>query len=84
MFGLTLDDLDDQNVGIFPDNLAAANAFLALATQWLAGPIGPTGLNYTAIPVVLRLHGVPRADWPDTFECIRVMEGEALRILHGK
>lgn len=80
-FGLTLDDLDDT-VGIYPDNDAAVDVFVALGTQWRVGMGGPTGLDYAALPAVLRLRGVPRADWPDTFDCVRVMEAEALRVMH--
>ncbi|MGY3265798.1 DUF1799 domain-containing protein [Lysobacter sp. HA35] len=79
--GLTLDDLGDEEVGIQPDNLTAVDAFLSLSTQWRIGMAGPTGLDYGAIPTVLRLQAVPRADWPDTFECLRVMEAEALAVM---
>lgn len=58
--------------------------FVALGTQWRTGMGGPTGLDYAVLPSVLRLQGVPRAAWPDTFECIRVMEGEALRVMHER
>lgn len=43
---------------------------------------GPTGLDYGVLPAVLRMQAVPRAEWPDTFECLRVMEAEALRVMH--
>lgn len=39
---------------------------------------GATGLDYNAIPTVLRLNSVPRSEWPETFECLRVMEDAAL------
>lgn len=52
--------------------------FIQLSTQWRTGMSGATGLDYNAIPNVMRLAGVPRADWPETFELIRVMEDAAL------
>lgn len=55
-----------------------------MSTQWRSGFGGPTGLDYGALPSVLRLQGVPRADWSDTFECIRVLEAEALRVMHAQ
>lgn len=45
-------------------------------TQWrMSG-----GMDYSVLPVVMRMQSVPRSDWNDTFECLRVMEGEAIRI----
>jgi hypothetical protein len=81
MFGLTLGDLDDTAVEVWPENLPAVNAFIALSTQWRMGPAGPVGLDYAALPPVMRLIGLPRATWPDVFEGVRVMESEALKIM---
>jgi hypothetical protein len=81
MLGLTLEDLDDGEVGVWPDNLAAMNVLIAMGTQWRTAGYGPTGLDYTALPAVMRLVGVARAEWPDTFECIRVLESEAMKIM---
>lgn len=75
--GLTEADLDN-GAEIWPENLQAYKAFSALATQWRVGMASATGLDYNAIPTVLRLQGVPRADWPDLFEDLRVMESAAL------
>ena len=41
---------------------------------------GPVGLRYEAVPVVLRLRGIPRGEWPAVFDGIRTMEGAALKI----
>lgn len=51
---------------------------MSLLSQWRVGMSGPTGLDYSAIPTVLRLTCVPRAAWPDVFEDLRVMEDAAL------
>lgn len=80
MLGLTREDLDDADVEINPDNLTAVNAFIAMTTQWRVGFSGATGLDYTALPIVLRMQRVPRGEWDDAFECLRVMEAEALAI----
>lgn len=80
-FGLTLDDFDDAAVEVWPENLPACNVFIAMATQWRTGAMGATGLDYNALPAVLRLVGVARAQWSDTFECLRVMEGEAMKVM---
>ena len=49
-----------------------------MATQWRTGFSGATGLDYNALPTVMRMCEVSRADQPDTFDCVRVMEGEVL------
>lgn len=65
-------------VYVWPDNALALKTFTAMSTQWRAGNAGPIGLDYGVIPSVLRLYAVPRAEWEDTFDCLRVMEDEAL------
>lgn len=63
---------------MWPDNLAAVNTFIAVATQWRVGPGGPTGLDYAAVEPALRLTGVPRRRWREVFTDLRVMEDAAL------
>lgn len=84
MLGLTLEDLGDTAAYVWPENLPAVNAFIALLTQWRVGMAGATGLDYGVLPSVFRLTGIPRSEWPDTFDCIRTMEGEALKIMSEK
>jgi hypothetical protein len=80
--GLTLDDYAEENlVEVWPDNVQAINAFVAMATQWRVGPGGPIGLDYSALPHVLRLTKTPRADWPDIFDSLRVLEDAALETM---
>ena len=49
-----------------------------MGTQWRVGMAGATGLDYAALPVVMRLVGVPAADRADVFDAIRTMEDAAL------
>ena len=63
---------------MFPDNEAVVGVFIAMTTQWRIGMSGPTGLDYAALPAVLRLCAIPRAQHPDLFDDLRVMEAEAL------
>lgn len=81
MLGLTLDDMDDTAVEVWPDNVPAVNTFISMATQWRLGPSGPTGLDYAPLHTVLRLLGFPRKQWGEVFEGLRVMEVEALAIM---
>lgn len=76
-FGFTVEQLEDE-IGIWPDNLAIVNVFMAMATQWRTGYAGATGLDYNAVPVVMRLCSVPAADRPAVFHGVRVMEDAAL------
>lgn len=57
------------------------NVFVSMSTQWRTGFSGATGLDYGALPTVLRLQSIPRPDWPDTFDALRVLEGEALSVM---
>lgn len=52
-----------------------------MSSQWRTGMNGPTGLDYNALPTVLRLVGIARSEWSDIFDCIRVMEGEAMKVM---
>lgn len=81
MLGLTAADLDDGETDIWPVNLTATNVFVAMTTQWQHGFGGPTGLKYESLPVVFRMIGIPRKEWTDTFECLRLMEAEAMRVM---
>lgn len=57
------------------------NVFIAMSTQWRIGMNGATGLDYNVLPTVMRLQAIPRIDWPDTFDCVRVMEAEAMNVM---
>lgn len=78
MWGLTVEEATAPPVEIWPDNLAALNVFSSMVTQWRVGMAGATGLDYSAMESVLRLTGTPRADWPDVFDDVRLMEGAVL------
>lgn len=80
--GLTPDDLEESLVEVWPENWAAVEVFEALSTQWRTGPMGGViGLDYAAIPAVLRLMDVPRDQWRVLFTDLREMESEALAVM---
>jgi len=60
----------------------AVEVFSAMGTQWRMGPGGPIGLDYGALPAVLRMMGAKRDEWPDLFDDLRVIEREALKEMH--
>lgn len=81
VLGLTEEDFEGDAVEIWPENLPAYELFNALGTQWRTGMGGATGLDYNVVPAVLRLQAVPRADWPQLFADLRVMEAAALQVM---
>lgn len=72
---------------VWPEHGLVLEVFLALSTQWriLAHMAGstPMGLEYAAIPPVLEMMGVVKADWPPIFADLRVIERAALDTLRS-
>ncbi|HBO3481396.1 TPA: DUF1799 domain-containing protein [Pseudomonas aeruginosa] len=75
------DDFDesDEQMELWPCNWTAFIVFEAMSTQWRAGMCGATGLDYTALPVVMQMCGVAADEQPAVFADIRVMEDAALK-----
>lgn len=73
-----------ESCEVWPDNWDTVRVFCALGTQWrvAAGMAGLVwlGLDYAAITPVLRLMDIPRRDWQDLFEGLRVMERAAAEV----
>lgn len=79
MIGLTEEEAIEANrADVWPDNVDSVNVFIAMSTQWIVDSGAAMGLNYGSIEPVLRLVKVPRKDWPEVFDDIRVMEDAAL------
>lgn len=75
---MTVEEAREPATEVWPDNMLAVNVFVSMATQWRIGMSGPTGLDYTALAHVMRLLGVQQKERADVFECVRIMEDEAL------
>ena len=82
--GFTLEDLATDAVEIWPENVQAYELFCAMDTQWRIGMAGPTGLDYAALPMALRMIGAARADWQQLMADVRVMESAALQAMRSK
>lgn len=80
MFGLTMDDVDDD-VEVWPDNWPALRLFNAMSTQWRTGAVGATGLDYSVIREVAMLIGIKKRQIPELFPDLQVMEAEALAVM---
>ncbi|NIE72994.1 hypothetical protein F3J45_00750 [Pantoea sp. Ap-967] len=79
--GLTPEDIDEEEVEVWPDAWTAFRLFDALGTQWRVGQGGASGLDYTAIPATASMLGIKRRDLTDIFPDLRVMEVEALAVM---
>jgi len=79
--GFTLSDLDSEEFKLWPDNWSSFIVFESMGTQWRIGMGGPTGLDYCALPDVMRLCGIKKKHQPDVFYDVRVMEAEALKVM---
>lgn len=77
-FGFTAEDYAQQPVAVWPCCWHAVQLFETMATQWRMGPCGPVGMDYAALPAVMRLTGVPASERRDLFDDLRVMEYAAL------
>ena len=67
-----------ETVEVWPDTWQPVSVFCDLRTQWRVGIAGATGLDYSAIPIVFRLRGIPKVEWPSMFDDLKVLESEAL------
>jgi len=81
-WGLTVEEANPPTE-VWPDNVLSFNTFVAMSTQWRTGMAGPTGLDYGALPDVLRLTQVPRREWAQIFDDIRTMEDAALSTIRA-
>lgn len=70
-----------REVEVYPDNLQSVNIFQDMLTQWRVGMGGATGLDYAALPAVLRFRGIFRKDQSQVFDDIQIMERAALRAM---
>ena len=82
-YGLTLEEASGPAIEIWPDNLLSVNTFIAMLTQWRTGVGGATGLDYGVMPDVMRMTMVPRREWPQVFEDIRIMEDAGLEAMRA-
>ncbi|MBF8746903.1 DUF1799 domain-containing protein [Pseudomonas monteilii] len=79
--GLTQDDIEEEEVEVWPDCWQAFLLFEAMGTQWRLGQGGPAGLDYTAVPATASMIGIKRRDLGGIFPDLRIMEHEALSVM---
>lgn len=81
-WGLRPDDVKVPAVELWPEHCLALEVMRLMRTQWRVGFSGETGLDYAALPIVLRIAGVKRADQAQLLDDLRVMERAALEEIH--
>lgn len=78
---MTLADIEEEEVEVWADAWPAFRLFEALSTQWRLGQGGPSGLDYTAVPITAAMLSIKRRDLPGIFPDLRIMEHEALAVM---
>jgi len=71
----------ETDIELWAINAEAFSVFNSMSTQWRSGMSGATGLDYTALPVVMDLEGVKVDNRQQVFRDVRTMEQEALRTM---
>jgi len=71
------EDLETE-IELWAVNIESFTVFNSMSTQWRNGMDGPTGLDYSVLPVVMDLVGVDAGDRNKVFADVRLMEREAL------
>lgn len=81
-FGLSAADFEHESVEIWPDCLDAYSIFDDMNTQWRIGMSGATGLDYSALPIVLNANSVKISK--ELLSDLRVMEVAALKEMNKR
>lgn len=57
---------------------------MAMQSQWRVGAAGASGMDYAALPFVMKATGVKKKKRADVFSDVQTMEDEALKVMHEK
>lgn len=73
---------------IWPENHTTWEVFNAQGSQWevITGMtcVVTKGINYSRVKDTMELMGVDRAEWPEVFAGLRIMEQAALKVFREK
>ena len=85
---MTIEEASGPAVELWPDNVQAINLLIAMGTQWRWVGSGysvmQTGLDYNALPSVMRMVGIPQSERADVFNDLRVLEDVVLEMMRAK
>jgi len=83
--GLKREDVEDNSdFEVWPENWMPFMVFSDVSTQWIMGPGGPTGLDYTQVKWVMDLRRVGKKERLLMLQDVQVMEASALRKMAEK
>ena len=71
--------LDQDEYWLWPENEEPFDLWLSLQTQWLFGPLRPTGLNYPGVEACMRMRGIRPQARRRMFEVVQMLEQVALQ-----
>ena len=71
---------DDRVCYLWPDNVAAWNAWQGVQTQWRAGMAGATGLDYAGVRAALDESGLSGDERRDIWRGIQAAERATLEV----
>lgn len=80
-FGIDPASQPPQDFLIYEDNWDAFLVFDSMSTQWRMGSVGPTGLDYNVIPMMMESLSIDKSEMVEIVPCLRIMENEALKIM---
>ncbi len=83
-FGLTLDDVAPAAIDVWPDHVTVLEVFKRMGTQWRTGMNGAVGLDYQPLPFIFRMLKIPKSEWGQVLDDMRVIELAALNQIHRK
>ena len=78
------DVVDDSVTEVWEENWISFQIFSRLRTQWRVGMAGPTGMDYTLLPMLFASFGVRQKKRAQILEDLQVMETEALHKMSEK
>lgn len=81
-----MEEASGPPIEVWPDCMTAVEVFIDMDTQWRrAGMSGArVGMDYTALPVVFGIRGIPKKQWRSLFDDLRVMEVAVIDFLNKK
>lgn len=82
--GYELEDYDQDDTEVWPENWPAFLLFCKMQTQWLSGMAGKTGLNYLVLLALLDRMKLSNEDHDALFDELQVLERSALETMSQK
>ncbi|PIT43408.1 DUF1799 domain-containing protein [Snodgrassella alvi] len=76
-FGFKPSDFNEE-VLIWPENFEVVKLFTKLSTQWRVAAGGATGLDYSAVYALFKMHRIKKKRYKSLLADIAVMESAAL------